>query len=185
MQPDLGTEYIETALARLRYYKQLAEKTFDQLEDADFHFSPDPESNSIGVIIQHLHGNMKSRWTNFLTEDGEKEWRTRDEEFQEQLLSKKNYIDLWEEGWNTFLSSLKSLEPGDLTRSVTIRKESLTAVDAINRQLAHCPYHIGQIVYLGRMIKKSNWKNLSIPKGASLAYNQKTGPKDPAKELRS
>lgn len=185
MHPDLGIEYIETALARLRYYKQLAEKTFEQLEDADFHFSPDPESNSIGVIIQHLHGNMKSRWTNFLTEDGEKVWRARDEEFQEQQLSKINYLKLWEEGWDTFLSSIKSLVPNDLTRSVTIRNESLTVIDAINRQLAHYPYHIGQIVYLGRMIKKSSWQNLSIAKGASQAYNQNTGVKDPAKGLRS
>lgn len=184
MHIDPSMEFVHTALTRLLYYKQLAEKTFDQLEDKDFLFSPGHESNSIGVIIQHMHGNMLSRWTNFLTEDGEKDWRNRDQEFEEKILRKTDYLTLWEQGWAVFISTLKNLDKSDLIRSVTIRGESLTVIDAINRQLAHYPYHVGQIVFLGRMIKKEHWQNLSIPKGGSIAYNQKSGIKDPAKELR-
>jgi Protein of unknown function (DUF1572) len=184
MHIDTFTEFVQTAISRLLYYKQLAEKTFDQLNDKDFQFSPGPESNSIGVIIQHMHGNMLSRWTNFLTEDGEKEWRKRDQEFEESNLSKKDYFKLWEQGWEVFISTLKNLEKNDLTRSVTIRNERLTVIDAINRQLAHYPYHVGQIVFIGRMIKKEQWQSLSIPKGGSNAYNEKSGIKDPAKEFR-
>lgn len=184
MNQHPALDFLHTAIARLKYYKQLAEKTFEQLEDADFHYSPGPESNSIAVIIQHLHGNMLSRWTNFLTEDGEKEWRARDAEFESRQIGKMECLALWAEGWKVFLQSLEALKEDDLSKTVTIRQESLTVIDAINRQLAHYPYHIGQIVYLGRMIKKEDWKNLSIPKGHSTAYNQDPGLKDPAKQFR-
>jgi hypothetical protein len=162
-----GKEYLNTVIKRLKYYKDLGEKTFDQLEEKDFHFIPSAESNSIAIIIQHLAGNMLSRFTNFLTEDGEKEWRQRDDEFEIHDNSKQQITDLWQIGWSCCFTALESLAEEDLLKIITIRKESLTVIDAINRQLAHYPYHIGQIIFIARMIKKEAWKNLSIPKGKS------------------
>ena len=115
---------------------------------------------------------MLSRWTDFLTSDGEKSWRKRDEEFEEQQLPAGRLKTLWEEGWKCFLDALYSLTPGDLERSITIREETLTVIDAINRQLAHYPYHVGQIVFIAKMIKDKEWQSLSIPKGGSAAYNK-------------
>jgi uncharacterized damage-inducible protein DinB len=180
---NIGEEYLKTVIKRVKYYKDLGEKAFAQLEDGDFHWQPTSESNSIAVIIRHMTGNMLSRWTNFLTEDGEKEWRQRDDEFEEHDLSKQELIDYWEKGWKCFLDSLSSLTPDDLMKTIYIRQEPMTAVDAINRQLAHYPYHIGQILYIGRMIKNQDWKSLSIPKGKSQQYNQSADIKDPAKKF--
>ena len=180
---SLAKEYLSTTIKRLKYYKELGERTFQQLEEKDFHFIPTSESNSIAVIIQHIVGNMLSRFTNFLTEDGEKEWRQRDKEFEIQNQSKESLMDSWEKGWNCCLQSLEVLTKDDLLKTIYIRKEPLTVIDAINRQLAHYPYHIGQIVYLGRMIKNDNWESLSIPKGRSLQYNAAEGIKDPAKKF--
>jgi len=177
-----GQEYLTTTIRRLKYYKDLGEKTFEQLNDADFYFTPNEESNSIAIIIQHMTGNMLSRWTNFLQEDGEKEWRQRDEEFQTHSYSKQQLLDIWGKGWKCCLDTLGSLTTDDLLKTIYIRKEPMTAIDAINRQLAHYPYHIGQIVYLGRMIRGKDWKNLSIPKGQSQDYNTSAGVKDPAKK---
>lgn len=179
----VGKEYINTIIRRLNYYKDLGDKTFEQLNEADFHFQPDEESNSIAIIIQHMSGNMLSRWTNFLTEDGEKEWRRRDEEFAVQPYSKQQLLELWEKGWNCVISTLKSLREEDLLKTVYIRQEGLTVIDAMNRQLAHYPYHVGQIAYLGRMRKGAAWKSLSIPKGGSGQYNQSDAVKDPAKKF--
>jgi hypothetical protein len=178
----LGKEYLDTAIRRLKYYKHLAEQAFDQLEEKDFHFTPSSESNSVAVIIQHMSGNMQSRWTNFLTEDGEKEWRQRDDEFEIHRFSKKQLIELWENGWSCFLNVLQSLHEDDLLKTVYIRKEPLTVVDAINRQLAHYPHHIGQILYAGKIIRNENWKSLSIPKGHSEIHNKNEAIKDPAKK---
>lgn len=180
MSRSLGKEYIDTATKRLRYYKKLADQTFEQLSDNDFHFSPNEASNSIAVIIQHMAGNMLSRWTNFLTEDGEKEWRERDAEFEGQDHSRAQLIALWEKGWNCVFDALESLEEDDLLKTVTIRQEPLTVVDAINRQLAHYPHHVGQIIYVGKIIKNEGWKTLSIAKGKSVEYNKGDGIKDPA-----
>jgi len=180
---NIGEEYLITTIKRLKYYKLLGDQTFEQLEEKDFHWQPSSVSNSIAVVIQHIVGNMLSRWTNFLTEDGEKEWRQRDDEFEVHNYSKQQLIDLWNKGWKCFLDTLESLSANDLLKTIYVRKESLTAIDAINRQLAHYPYHIGQIVYIGRMIKNENWKNLSIPKGTSQLYNQSAGVKDPAKNF--
>jgi hypothetical protein len=179
---SLGKEYILTVIRRLKYYKDLGDKTFAQLDDKDFHYSFNGESNSIAVIIQHMAGNMLSRWTNFLTEDGEKEWRQRDDEFGIHSYSKKDLIELWEKGWVCFLDAIASLKKKDLKKIVTIRKEELSAIDAINRQLAHYPYHIGQIIYIGKMITNDKWKNLSIPRKGSLSYNKSGDIKDPAKK---
>ena len=178
----IGEEYLNV-VARVKYYKQLGEKTFEQLDEKDFHWQPSSESNSIAVIIQHLTGNMLSRWTNFLTEDGEKEWRNRDDEFEIHNYSKEELLDIWNKGWDCFLNALGSLTGDDLLKTIYIRKEHMTAIDGINRQLAHYPYHIGQIVYIGRMIKNENWKNLSIPKGGSQQYNKGNKIKDPAKNF--
>ena len=177
-------EFLQTAIRRLKYYKQLGDKTFGQLEEKDFHYQPNEESNSIAIIIQHLSGNMLSRWTNLLNEDGEKDWRNRDSEFEFHDYSKAQLLDLWDRGWKCFLDSLESLGENDLSKTITIRGESLSVIDAINRQLAHYPYHVGQIIYLGRLIKNTGWQNLSIPRGESSVYNKSDGIKDPAKLMR-
>lgn len=179
----IGKEYLAAVIRRVKYYKDLGEKAFEQLDEKDLHFRPNEESNSIAIIVQHLAGNMLSRFTNFLTEDGEKEWRQRDEEFEIHHYSKQQVIDLWEKGWKCFLDSLGSLTEDDLLKIIYIRKESLTVIDAINRQLAHYPHHIGQILFIGKMIKGEKWKSLSIPKGQSVQYNQTTEVKDPAKKF--
>jgi Protein of unknown function (DUF1572) len=168
---SLALHFLQSTIARVNYYKTLGDKTFEQLNEEDFHFMPNVESNSIAIIIQHVAGNMLSRWTDFLTSDGEKDWRNRDTEFEEQLLTKQQLIAFWEKGWQCYLDALQSLTEDDLLKTITIRSEGLLVVDAINRQLAHYPYHVGQIVYLGRLIKQQNWKNLSIPKGTSQQFN--------------
>ncbi len=178
-----GKDFLETAIRRLKYYKELGDKTFAQLDEVDFYYQPNAASNSISVIIRHLHGNMLSRWTNFLMEDGEKEWRRRDDEFEVHSCSKEQLLELWEKGWDCFLQALEPLKKKDLKKTIYIRQEALTVVDAINRQLAHYPYHIGQIIYIARMIKNEDWKNLSIPKGQSQDYNSNTGIKDPARKF--
>lgn len=179
----IGAEFLQTSIRRVKYYKDLADKTFEQLTDADLHYQFNEESNSIAVIIQHMTGNMLSRWTNFLTEDGEKEWRQRDNEFTVHNYSKQQLLNIWEKGWKCYLDSLGSLTEDDLLKTITIRNEKLSVTDAINRQLAHYPYHAGQIVYIGRMIKDREWKNLSIPKSRSDQYNQNEKIKDPAKKF--
>lgn len=160
----LESVFLDAAIKRLTYYKELGERTFSQLNDNDFHFLPNEESNSIAIIIQHMSGNMLSRWTNFLTEDGEKEWRQRDAEFEALPASKDELIPLWNKGWDCCLDAIKSLNDADLLKTITIRSEALTVVDAINRQLAHYPYHVGQIIYIGKLIKNHEWKNLSMPR---------------------
>ncbi len=167
----LADELLASFIKRFKEYKTLGEKTLHQLHEEDLLQQPNEQSNSIAVIIQHLHGNMLSRWTNFLTEDGEKDWRKRDEEFEQQALSKEAVLQLWEEGWSVFLNSLEALTSEDLLKTITIRTQPLTVVDAINRQMAHYSYHVGQIVYVGRWIKGNDWQSLSIPKGTSLNYN--------------
>jgi hypothetical protein len=166
----LGENFLKDAIKRFKAYKDLGDKTFEQLEDKDFFFKPSTESNNIAVIVQHLFGNMLSRWTNFLTEDGEKEWRKRDAEFEITELSKQDVLSFWNEGWECLFNAMKSLTEEDLLKTVTIRTEPLFVYDAILRQLAHYPYHVGQIVYLGRLLKNEEWKSLSIPKGQSNQY---------------
>lgn len=179
---SLANDYLSTVIRRLKYYKDLGDKTFVQLSEEDFHFCPNEESNSVALIIQHMAGNMLSRWTNFLTEDGEKEWRNRDTEFEPVLQTKTALIAQWEKGWACMFDCLESLTEDDLVKTVTIRQEPLTVVDAINRQLAHYPYHVGQLIFLGKLLKNTTWKNLSIPKGHSQQYNQGDGIKDPSKK---
>jgi Protein of unknown function (DUF1572) len=163
--------FLQSAIKRLSYYKELGDKTFAQLTDADFHYQPNEASNSIAIIIQHTAGNMLSRWTDFLTSDGEKEWRNRDTEFEEQHLSKQQLIEFWEKGWQCLLDALNALTEDDLLKTIYIRSEGLLVVDAINRQLAHYPYHVGQIIYVAKIITNNNWQNLSIAKGNSSQFN--------------
>lgn len=163
--------YLSSAIKRLKYYKELGDKTFVQLEEKDLHFISAEEDNSIAIIIQHMHGNMLSRWTNFLIEDGEKEWRKRDEEFIDQYFTKEKLIKFWEEGWQCFFNALESLTEIDLVKTIFIRTEPLTVIDAINRQLAHYPYHIGQIIYVAKLLKNKTWQTLSIPRGKSAEFN--------------
>lgn len=167
-----ASSFLQSAIKRLSYYKELGDKTFEQLQDADFHFTPNAESNSIALIIQHVAGNMLSRWTDFLTTDGEKEWRHRDTEFEEQDLTKQQLIDLWQKGWDCLFKSLHTLTEEDLLKTIYIRSEGLLVIDAINRQMAHYPYHVGQIIYLAKVIKNEDWQNLSIAKGHSGQFNE-------------
>lgn len=168
---SLNAEYLSSVIKRFGEYKALGEKTFAQLTDAQLLQQPNEASNSIAVIVQHLHGNMLSRWTAFLTEDGEKPWRERDAEFETQSLGKEALLRLWEEGWEALFAALQSLDEDDLTKTITIRSQPLAVVDAINRQLAHYSYHVGQIVYLGRWLKNADWQSLSVAKGASKTFN--------------
>jgi len=169
---SLGAIYLDSAIKRMLTYKTLGEGAFAQLEEKDFHYAFNEESNSIAVIIQHISGNMLSRWTNFLTEDGEKEWRNREAEFDPQSCNKAQLLDLWDKGWTCMLETLRSLKEEDLLKTIYIRHEPLTPIDAINRQLAHYPHHVGQIVYIGKMIRGRDWKSLSIPRGQSDTFNK-------------
>ncbi|GAB2806992.1 DinB family protein [Ferruginibacter profundus] len=173
----IETVFLQSAIKRLSYYKELGDKTFVQLNDAGFHFQPNEASNSIAIIIQHVAGNMLSRWTDFLTSDGEKEWRNRDIEFEEQQMSKTELIAFWEKAWQCCLGALHTLTTDDLLKTVYIRGEGLLVVDAINRQLAHYPYHVGQIIYIGKIIANNNWNNLSIAKGHSEQFNNQMNKK--------
>lgn len=166
------TGFLKDCIKRFKYYKDLADKTFEQLSPQDLFYKPNAESNSIAIIVQHINGNMLSRFTNFLTEDGEKEWRKRDEEFDEVEMASADVLELWEKGWTCLFNALESLQPADLTKTIYIRTEPLLVYDAILRQLAHYPHHVGQILYIGKMIKGKDWKTLSIPVGGSKAFNQ-------------
>ena len=168
----MQTRFLQSALKQFRYYRLLGDKTFAQLQDEQLFWSPGPESNSIGVIVGHLHGNMLSRWTNFLTEDGEKTWRQRDAEFEERLMNRAELMAAWNEGWDCVLGALEPLEESDLDKLVYIRNQGHTIAEAIGRQLCHYAYHVGQITYLGRMQLGERWESLSIPKGGSKTYNQ-------------
>lgn len=169
---NIGNEFLNSVIKRLTYYKELGDKTFDQLNDGDLHFQPNESSNSIVTIIQHMSGNMLSRWTDFLTTDGEKEWRNRDVEFEKTQHTKLQLIELWDKGWNCCLTSIKSLSEDDLLKTIHIRSEPLLVIDAINRQLAHLPYHVGQIVYIAKIVTNDKWQNLSIPPGQSQQFNK-------------
>lgn len=163
---------LENIIKLFEYYKALGELTFAQIEDEELHLEPSTNVNSIPIIVKHLWGNMLSRWTNFLTEDGEKDWRKRDEEFESTLRTRAEMMERWEEGWSCVLGALRELTPKDLDTTIYIRNEGHQVADAIQRQLAHYSYHVGQIVLLGKMIKSEEWQSLSIPKGQSDAFNK-------------
>ena len=166
------TDYLTTAKRDFQYYKTLGEKTFSQLEEKDCFWQFDSESNSIAVIVNHLYGNMKSRWTDFLSSDGEKQWRKRDLEFKNQLKTKAEVLNRWEQGWDCVFEALDSINEDNFNTKIYIRNQEHSVIQAINRQLTHYAYHVGQVVYIRRLIKGSKWKYLSIPKGKSDDFNQ-------------
>ena len=167
---SIGTEYLRVVRKRFIELKGQGEKTFDQLNDDDFHWTLNDNSNSIAILIQHISGNMVSRWTDFLTKDGEKPERNRDGEFETKRISKAQLMDCWEHGWYVFLDALESLHEQDLDKNVHIRGQAHTVIDAIERQMGHYAAHIGQIMFIGKQIKGEQWESLSIPKGESDAY---------------
>ncbi len=167
----MKNDFLETAKKQFDYYKLLGEKTFEQLSEEQLFYMYNEDSNSVGIIVKHLHGNMLSRWTDFLTTDGEKETRNRDGEFENDIKTKKELLERWNAGWKCLFDTLNSLTEEDLSKTVYIRNQGCTAMDAIMRQLAHYPYHVGQIVFVGKMHTNNNWKSLSIPKNASKEYN--------------
>lgn len=166
-------DYLASVKKHFNSYKSLGDKTIEQLDEENLFWQYNEQSNSIAVIVQHLWGNMLSRWTNFLTEDGEKEWRNRDTEFEKVITTKEELILKWDAGWDCLFDALNSLTNEEPDKTIYIRKEPLNVADAINRQLAHYSYHVGQIVYLGKMQLNERWVSLSIPKGNSQEFNDK------------
>lgn len=164
--------FLEASLKKFKHQKKLGDKTFAQLDEKDFFYKPSPDSNNIAIIVQHMYGNMMSRWTNFLTEDGEKEWRQRDEEFEDVITKKEEVLNLWEKGWQLVFDTIASLKEDDVVKDVVIRKENLSVCDAVIRQIDHYGYHVGQIVQLGHIIKDADWQTLSIAKGKSKEFNE-------------
>lgn len=164
--------YLESIIKQFEYYKSLGDKTFNQLSFDEIQWQSNEDSNSVSILVKHIVGNMLSRWTNFLIEDGEKEWRNRDDEFVSSFNSKEALIAAWESGWFCLFNAIKPLKTEDLERIIYIRNGGHTVTEAINRQLAHYAYHVGQIVFLGKLLKGNDWTSLSIPKGDSLTYNK-------------
>lgn len=167
----MANSYLNSIKKQFEYYKMLGDKTIVQLSQEQLHWQFNDESNSIAMIIKHLHGNMLSRFTDFLTTDGEKEWRNRDAEFENDTSTKEELLLKWNEGWTCLFAAIESLAETDLEKEVFIRNQGHSVTEAMNRQLAHYPYHIGQIVFLGKMLLNENWTSLSIPRGNSTQYN--------------
>lgn len=168
---DVALSYLSSTKKQFAYYKLVGEKAIDQLEDEQLFIVANEDTNSIATIIKHIAGNMLSRWTDFLITDGEKEWRNRDTEFANDFKSKEEVLDIWNSGWNCLFATLDSLESENLSQIIYIRNEGHTVVEAINRQLAHYPYHIGQIVFYSKLLKQSSWNSLTIPRNKSVNYN--------------
>ncbi|MFY0715200.1 DUF1572 domain-containing protein [Seonamhaeicola sp. NFXS20] len=175
--------YLASIIKQFEYYKSLGDKTFNQLEFDEMLWQSNEDANSIAIIVKHLVGNMLSRWTNFLTEDGEKPWRNRDDEFISSFNTKEELIAAWESGWSCLFKTIKALNENDLEHIVFIRNGGHTVIEAINRQLAHYSYHIGQIVFLGKLLKGNDWQSLSIPKGNSNSYNEEKFSNEKGKRL--
>lgn len=167
----METGYLQSVIKQAQYYRLLGEKSFEQLTEEQLLWQANAASNSIAIIVNHLWGNMMSRWTDFLTTDGEKEWRNRDAEFENEITSRAELVRKWDEGWDCFLGALNTLQEEDLGSIIYIRNMGHTVMEAINRQLAHYPYHIGQIVFIAKLIRDEQWVSLSIPKGNSKEYN--------------
>jgi hypothetical protein len=173
MALEFTTSYLEDSLAVFRYYKRLAERAMEQVSDEQLFAAIDSEANSIAVIVKHMTGNMRSRFTDFLTTDGEKPWRDRDSEFVEPPATRKEVMAVWDDGWNRVFSAIEPLTDADLVRTVTIRGEAHSVMQAINRQLAHYPHHVGQIVFLAKHFAGDRWQSLSVPRNQSAEFNRK------------
>jgi hypothetical protein len=165
---EVAETYLLETIKSLRGLKSNCEKAIAQINDEELHFQSDPESNSVAIIMKHLAGNMLSRFTDLLTSDGEKEWRKRDQEFIDENLAREKLTDLWNRGWNCLFDALEKLSPGDLLKIILIRSEEHTVIRALNRQLVHYAYHAGQIVYICKQIRKSEFKSLSIPRSKEV-----------------
>ena len=164
--------YLESVRKQFKFYKNLGDQTFRQLTDEELFWTYNSESNSVAIIVKHLWGNMLSRWTDFLNSDGEKEWRNRDGEFKADIQDRAELLEKWESGWACLFAALDSVNPENFDQLIYIRNMGHTIPEAINRQLGHYAYHVGQIVFLGKMMRGSDWQSLSIPKGQSSQYNQ-------------
>jgi len=167
------TSYIEDSLALFRQYKKLAERAMEQVTDEQLCAALDEEANSIAIIVKHIAGNMRSRWTDFLTTDGEKPNRDRDSEFVDPAATRKALLDEWEDGWERLFRALESLSDADLGRTVTIRGEPHSVMQAVNRQVAHYSHHVGQIVLLAKHLAHDRWQSLSVPRNRSADFNRK------------
>jgi hypothetical protein len=164
--------YLEDSLSIFRYYKGLAERAMERVTDDQLIAVLDPEMNSIAQIAKHMAGNMRSRFTDFLTSDGEKPDRNRDTEFEDPPVTRDALMKLWNEGWERVLGAIQPLKDADLTRTITIRGEPHSVMQAINRQLAHYSYHCGQIVFMAKHLQSADWKSLSVPRNQSGAFNR-------------
>jgi uncharacterized damage-inducible protein DinB len=167
------TSHLEDSLTLFRYYKNLAERAMAQVTDEQLQAVLDREMNSIAVIVKHMAGNMRSRWTDFLTSDGEKPNRDRDSEFVDPPLTREALLSMWEQGWQSLFGALEPLSEEDMSRTVTIRGEPHSVMQAINRQIAHYSYHCGQIVMLAKHFKHDEWKSLSVPRKQSAEFNRR------------
>ncbi len=163
--------YTDNAKTLFKMYKQLGEKSIDQLTDEQLNWQANDDTNSVATIVKHLWGNMLSRWTDFKNTDGEKEWRKRDAEFEQHAASREEIMKQWEEGWGCLFQALDTVSEEDLGQIIFIRNDGLTILEAINRQIAHYSYHVGQIVYASKLHSKNNWESLSIPRNKSQDYN--------------
>jgi|SRR5580698_3319473 hypothetical protein len=173
MALEFTISYVTDSVAIFRQYKKLAEAALAQVTDEQLQMAIDAESNCLAIIVKHMAGNMRSRWTDFLTSDGEKPDRNRDSEFEEPPVTRTELMRLWEEGWGRLFSALEPLKDEDLTRTITIRGEAHSAMQAINRQIAHYAYHCGQIVFLAKHLKSASWKSLSVPRKQSDDFNRR------------
>ena len=173
MAHKFSTSYIEDSIALFRFYKNMAERAMEQVTDEQLFATLDEEMNSIAIIVKHMTGNMRSRWTDFLTSDGEKPDRNRDTEFVEPPATRQGLLKRWNEGWDTVFHALDPLTDSDLERKVEIRSEPHSVMQAVNRQIAHYAYHCGQIVFLAKHFKASEWKSLSVPRNRSAEFNRK------------
>jgi Protein of unknown function (DUF1572) len=168
-----STSYLSDSISLFRYYKSLGERAMAQVADEQLFYAPDEESNSIAIIVKHLVGNMHSRWTDFLTTDGEKAGRNRDSEFEDPPKDREELMRAWEDGWRCLFNALEPLTDSELSRRVMIRGEGHSVMQAINRQLCHYAYHVGQIVFAAKQRRKGDWTSLSVPRGKSADFNQR------------
>lgn len=175
-------KFLESSIKFFKYYKKLGEGAMAQLSYEQTITRPNEGSNSIALIVHHLSGNLLSRWTDFLTTDGEKEWRNREAEFDETYPTKEAMMEAWEKGWKCLFDAIEPLQPNDLLKVIYVRNEGQTVLEAIQRQLAHYPHHIGQILFQAKALKGNEFKSLSIPKGQSDQYNERHFAQ--AKEIR-
>lgn len=174
--------YLTSVIKQFEYYKMLGDETLDRINEKQIFICLEKENNSIALMVKHMSGNMLSRWTDFLTTDGEKPWRNRDKEFQSDFKNKEDVLAVWDDGWKCLLNTLKSLRNEDLDKTIYIRNQGHSVVEAINRQLAHYSYHVGQLVFIGKIVVGDSWESLSISKNDSSKYNEEKFSKEKSKQ---